>query len=122
MLDSAAQPKVLQLCRKMCDRLPEWDPLVKMVFARVGFLQTLLWSRAHEETSEFLVSNPDVAAIILREMSARRQDEFNGRTLPSLERPTPPLAPPPPGRYDNAYMPMLPGGMPAHHRRHPGNW
>ena len=43
MLESAgtdaAVPQVLFLCKRLWEGLPESDPLLKMVFARVGFLQ-----------------------------------------------------------------------------------
>jgi hypothetical protein len=81
----AAVVEVLYLCRKLYDGLPESDPLLKMVFARVGFLQP--WRRAERETSEFLVGNPEIAPLLLREMAARREDDVNGRALPSMVRP-----------------------------------
>ena len=69
----AAQIDVLQLCGKLHDNVPETDPLLKMVLSRVGFLQPLLWKSAPEETSAFLVGNPEVAAMMLRETVARQQ-------------------------------------------------
>jgi hypothetical protein len=91
MLESAgsdaAVVDVLVLCRKLYDGLPESDPLLKMVFARVGFLQPWFARRAGAETNEFLLGNPEVAAGLLREMAARREDEFDGRALPSMVRP-----------------------------------
>jgi hypothetical protein len=90
MLESAgsdaAVVDVLLLCRKLYDGLPESDPLLKMVFARVGFLQPFFVRRAERETSEFLMGNPEVAAGLLREMAARREEDVNGRVLPSMER------------------------------------
>lgn len=82
----AAVPEVLALCRKLHAGLPEADPLLRMVLARVGFLQPVMWRRNPEETSGFLVSNPEIAALILRETVARREEEISGRTLPSMER------------------------------------
>lgn len=81
----AAQTEVLQLTKKLYSSVPEIDPLLKMVLARVGFLQPLLWKRAPEETSEFLVSNPELAAAILRE-TVMRHDAISGiAALPSME-------------------------------------
>jgi hypothetical protein len=73
--------------------LAEADPLLRMVLARVGFLQPLLWRRSPDETGGFLVANPEVAALILRETVSRREEDIGGRTLPSMERP---WYPPPP--------------------------
>jgi hypothetical protein len=81
----AAVFEVLCLCRKLYDGLPESDPLLKMVFARVGFLQP--WRRAPRETDDFLMANPEIAPLLLREMAARREDDVNGRALPSMVRP-----------------------------------
>ena len=115
----AAQPEVLRLCQKMYRGLPEADALLKKVFARIGFLQPLLWSRDAEHTNAFLIGNPEVAAVILRETGLRRDADFGGRPLPSLERLSFPPPPPPPGVYDHAYMP---GRIPAPNRRPPGGW
>ncbi|KAH8905447.1 hypothetical protein BR93DRAFT_970237 [Coniochaeta sp. PMI_546] len=89
----AAVPQVLQLCAKLRLGLPDSDPLLKMVFARVGFLQSLLWRREPESTEKFLVENPDVAAVILRETIVRREEDYGGRSLPSMERWNPPGGP-----------------------------
>ncbi|RSM02233.1 hypothetical protein CEP52_008061 [Fusarium oligoseptatum] len=81
----AAQTEVLQLTKKLYNGVPEIDPLLKMVLARVGFLQPLLWKRAPEETSEFLVTNPELAAAILRE-TVMRHDAISGMAVfPSME-------------------------------------
>lgn len=89
----AAVPQVLLLCNKLYHGLPETDTLLKMIFARVGFMQTLLWRRCPEETGEFLVGNPEVSMLILREVAARR-DLYDGLArgpaaaqvnLPSME-------------------------------------
>ncbi|KAH8675821.1 hypothetical protein BX600DRAFT_508025 [Xylariales sp. PMI_506] len=108
MLESAgadaAQPEVLQMCFKLYEGLPEWDALMKMIFARVGFLQPLLWRNAPQETSEFLLSHPEVSALILKETVYRREQDHGLNQLPAMERPylPPPLdspygRPPPPG-------------------------
>ena len=81
----AAVPQVLALCKKLYEGLSESDPLLKMIFARVGFLQP--WRADAEATNKFLVGNPDIAALLLREMAARREEDVNGRSLPSMERP-----------------------------------
>jgi hypothetical protein len=79
----AAHPEMMYLCRKLYRSLPEVDELLKMVLARVGFLQPLLWKRAPDETSEFLISNPELAATILRETVMRHSVPTPG--LPSME-------------------------------------
>ncbi|KAF5684821.1 DNA polymerase theta subunit [Fusarium denticulatum] len=79
----AAQPKMMHLCRKLYLSVPEVDDLLKMIMARVGFLQPLLWKRAPVETSEFLVSNPELAATILRETVMRHSQPT--ADLPSME-------------------------------------
>ncbi|KPM44721.1 hypothetical protein AK830_g1839 [Neonectria ditissima] len=81
----AAHPRVLRLCRKLFAGVPETDPLLKMVLARVGFLQPMLWKRAPEETSEFLVENPGLAAAILRETVMRHEATSQRPDLPSME-------------------------------------
>lgn len=83
----AAAPQVLRLCSKLRRGLPESDPLLKMVFARVGFLQGLLWRKEPESTEKFLHENPEVAALMLRETVVRREEDYGGRNLPSMERP-----------------------------------
>ena len=123
----AAVVEVLYLCRKLYDGLPDSDRLLKMVFARVGFLQP--WRRAERETNEFLLGNPEIAPLLLREMAARREDDPGGKALPSLVRPwyaygrngghggpggggapSGPLGPPPPGMMPPG--PWGPGAMP----------
>ncbi|KAM5365034.1 hypothetical protein ACJZ2D_011229 [Fusarium nematophilum] len=81
----AAHPDVLRSCKKLYDGVPETDPLLKMVLARVGFLQPLLWKGAPEETSEFLVGNPELAAAILRETVLRHEAITVRADLPSME-------------------------------------
>ncbi|KAK3394701.1 hypothetical protein B0H63DRAFT_55417 [Podospora didyma] len=113
----AAIPEVLFLCRKLYEGLPENDALLKMVFARVGFLQP--WRRAPEETQDFLLQNPEIAPMLLREMAARREEDFNGRNLPSMERswfPTHPAVDP--------ISPYQRAGAPHHyhHYRGPPRW
>ncbi|CAM1506523.1 Fc.00g061640.m01.CDS01 [Cosmosporella sp. VM-42] len=84
--NDAAHPTVLRLCQKLLDGVPESDPLLKMVLARVGFLQPLLWKRAPEETSEVLMANPEMVTLMLKE-TVLRQQATRGRTdLPSMER------------------------------------
>lgn len=113
MLESAgpdaAQSVVLQLCSKLYAGVPESDPLLRMIFARVGFLQPLLWQRAPQFTSEFLIGHPEVAALMLRETAIRREEDLGSRALPSMERATHPHV-----------MPMWPVAPPMHpHMRPP---
>ncbi|TDZ12811.1 hypothetical protein C8035_v000224 [Colletotrichum spinosum] len=114
MLESAgsdaAQSAVLQLCSKLYAGVPESDALLKMVFARVGFLQPLLWQRAPRQTSEFLVGHPEVAALVLRETAIRREEDLGSRALPSMER----------GAHGHGPPPAWPVGAPIHpHMRPP---
>jgi len=81
----ASVPQVLFLCQKLYEGLPENDNLLKMIFARVGFLQP--WRQAPGETQDFLLNHPEIAPLLLREMAARREEDMNGRQLPSMERP-----------------------------------
>lgn len=81
----AAHPQVLRLCHKLFVGVPEKDPLLKMVLARVGFLQPMLWKRAPEETTQFLVENPELAASILRETVMRHEATSVRPDLPSME-------------------------------------
>ncbi len=104
----AAVPEVLRLCRKLYQGLSEVDPLLKMIFARVGFLQPVLWGRDAEDTSQFLVCHPEVAALILRETASRRQDDIGGGLLPSMERPWFPRPP-----ADLQFMPRMYRGPPT---------
>ncbi|KAK3898148.1 hypothetical protein C8A05DRAFT_38274 [Staphylotrichum tortipilum] len=101
----AAVAEVLFLCRKLYEGLPEHDPLLKMVFARVGFLQP--WRRAERAANEFLIGNPEIAPLLLREMAARREDDVNGRTLPSMVRPWYSVGAPRGAGFD--YAPRPPG-------------
>ncbi|KAI5465909.1 hypothetical protein BGZ63DRAFT_347275 [Mariannaea sp. PMI_226] len=81
----AAHPQVLRLCRKLYAGVPEDDQLLKMVLARVGFLQPTLWKKYPQETSEFLVENPELAAAILRETVMRHEANLVTLDLPSME-------------------------------------
>lgn len=96
MLESAgadaAQPEVLQLCFKLYEGLPESDPLMQMIFARLGFLQPILWRQVPQETSDFLLAHPEVSALILKETVSRREQDHGMNQLPAMERP---LFPPP---------------------------
>ena len=103
----AARPEVLELCCTIYGGLPESDSLLKMVFARIGFLQPLLWSRDGKHTNKFLVDNPEVAAVILRETASRRELDRGVQPLPSLVRPNPPPTQPAP--YDGYLMGYRPG-------------
>ncbi|KAF3015532.1 hypothetical protein E8E14_001266 [Neopestalotiopsis sp. 37M] len=111
MLESAgadaAQTKVLELCSKLFEGLPESDPLLKMVFARVGFLQPLLWRQVPDETSAFLLAHPEISALILKETATRRELDHGVSQLPPMERP---FLPPP---FDSPYARPI---APMHHR------
>ncbi|EGS17387.1 uncharacterized protein CTHT_0067120 [Thermochaetoides thermophila DSM 1495] len=130
----AATMEVLQSCRTLYDGLPEGDPLVRMVFARVGFLQPWknpgcgrgkqyqhqdghheddlgkgkgkekeynghaqsqgsLSANGHlnpnpdehldDDPESFLLTNPDIALGLLREMAARRDEDLIPPPIPA---------------------------------------
>lgn len=81
----AATIEVLELCTKLYDGVSDKDPLLKMVFARVGFLQTTLWRTTPVETNTFLIENPEVGALVLKEMALRGEGDLRG-AIPSMER------------------------------------
>lgn len=81
----AAQVEVLHLCYKLYEGLPESDRLLRMIFARVGFLNTYLWRRYPDETSEFFHTHPEVSALMFKETLVRREEEHG--ELPAMERP-----------------------------------
>lgn len=101
----AATIEVLELCTKLYDGVSDKDPLLKMIFARVGFLQTTLWRKAPLETNDFLIENPEVAALVLKEMAIRGEGDLRSG-MPSMEKNT---MPPPP----------VMAGMHPHYRGHP---
>jgi hypothetical protein len=82
----AAQPQVLHTCTKLYTGLNESDPLLRMVFARMGFLQPLMWRRFADETADFLHGHPEIGALILRETATRREYDHGERNLPSMEK------------------------------------
>lgn len=83
----AAQPSVLTSCKTLYNGVSSLDPLLKKVFARVGFLQARLWKRFPEETSQFFMENPELAPLIMKEMVERREEDVNaGGDLPAMER------------------------------------
>ncbi|KAI1382220.1 hypothetical protein F4677DRAFT_19065 [Hypoxylon crocopeplum] len=96
----AAQAEVLRLCYKLYQGLPETDALLRMVYARVGFLNPRLWRRAPDDTADFFHAHPEVSALMFRETLARREEDYGGAGhgdfLPAMERPVPHLGPPPP--------------------------
>ncbi|KAJ4396968.1 hypothetical protein N0V93_001191 [Gnomoniopsis smithogilvyi] len=107
----AATIEVLELCTKLYDGVSEGDPLLKMVFARVGFLQTTLWRNAPLETNQFLIDNPEVAALVLKEMAIRGEGDLRSG-IPSMEKnhmPQPPMMPgmhPPYRGHPNRHRPF----------------
>lgn len=88
---NAAQPQVLQLCSKIYERLPESDVLRRMIFARVGLLQPILWRLAPQETSEFLLGHFEISALILIETPNMYEQDVNQPLLGQLY--LPPLPP-----------------------------
>lgn len=81
----AAQIEVLHLCQKLHEGVSDHDSLLKMVFARIGFLQGALWRKAPVETNSFLIENPECAALILKETAIRGEDDLRSG-IPSMER------------------------------------
>ncbi|TVY86400.1 hypothetical protein LAWI1_G007780 [Lachnellula willkommii] len=90
----AAQPSVLQSCKTLHDGVSLMDPLLRKVFARVGFLQARLWKNFREEISVFYEENPKLVAIIMKEMIERREEDVKD-DLPAMDRHIPPPPPPP---------------------------
>lgn len=88
----AAQPTVLQACKTLHSGLSPMDPLLRKIFARVGFLQAQLWKNYPDETSAFLMENADIMMVIMKEMVVRKEEDVKG-DLPAMEKP---LFPPPP--------------------------
>ncbi|TAQ90460.1 hypothetical protein B7494_g1182 [Chlorociboria aeruginascens] len=84
----AAQPSVLASCKTLLAGVSTMDPLLKKVFARVGFLQARLWKKFPEETSAFFMENPELATLIMKEMAERREEEKKD-DLPAMERAIP---------------------------------
>ena len=101
----AATIEILELCTKLYDGVSDKDPLLKMVFARVGFLQTALWRTTPLLINTFLIENPEVGALVLKEMALRGESDLRSG-MPSMERH---LGPPPP----------VMAGMHPHYRGHP---
>lgn len=81
----AANPSVLESCRTLHAGLSLMDPLLKKVFARVGFLQARMWKKFPEFTSCFFAENPELAMLIMKEMAERREEDERG-DLPAMER------------------------------------
>ncbi|KAF7559770.1 hypothetical protein G7046_g4364 [Stylonectria norvegica] len=71
----AAHPTVLNLCSKLFAGVPNTDPLLKMVLARMGFMQKVFYKRVPDETRQFLIANPEVVTLMLRE-TVLKHDEL----------------------------------------------
>jgi hypothetical protein len=89
----AANASVLTSCRTLLAGLTDTDPLLKKVFARVGFLQARMWKFMPDFTTEFFAENPELAMLIMKEMAERREEDLKG-DLPAMERPVVPQPPP----------------------------
>ncbi|OBT53358.1 hypothetical protein VE04_06703 [Pseudogymnoascus sp. 24MN13] len=59
----AARPLLLECCRKLHAGLSANDVLLKMVFARVGFMLARLWRNYGEETHLFWMENAELSAM-----------------------------------------------------------
>jgi len=81
----AALPAVLHSCRTLHGGVSPMDPLLKKVFARVGFLQARLFKNFQEETQSFFSENSELAFLIMKEMVERREEDIKD-DLPSMDR------------------------------------
>lgn len=72
----AALPSVLESCRTLLDGVSPMDPLLKKIFARVGFLQARLWKIFPEETSKFFTEDAQLTTMIMKEMAERREEDM----------------------------------------------
>ena len=81
----AAQPLLLECCRKLHAGLSANDVLLKMVFARVGFMLARLWKNHGEETHLFWMENAEVGGMIMKETMERREMDA-GEDLPAMSR------------------------------------
>ena len=88
----AAQPQILTCCKKLHAGVSNNAPLLKKVFARVGFLLARLWKNYPEETQSFWMDNPEVGSLIMKETIERREEDAND-DLPAMDRavPRPPV-------------------------------
>ena len=64
------------------------DPLLKKVFARVGFLYARMCKNFPDETQSFFSENPELALSIMKEMVERREED-RPDNLPPMDRPVP---------------------------------
>ncbi len=64
------------------------DPLLKKVFARVGFMYSRMCKNYPEETQAFFADNPELALSIMKEMVERREED-RPDNLPPMDRPSP---------------------------------
>jgi len=78
----AALPAVLYSCKTLLQGVRDSDPLICIMFARVGFLQAKLWRDYEGEIGEFFAEEPAVAVRIMREMVKRRDGEAGEGLLP----------------------------------------
>lgn len=83
----AARPEVLASCKNLHGGTSNNDPILKKVFARVGFLLARLWKSFPEETHNFWMQNPEVGSLIMKETMERRDQDAN-EDLPAMDRPT----------------------------------
>ena len=93
----AAIPAVLESCRVLYAGVSLNDPLLKKVFARVGFLQARLWKNYPDETRTFFMEDAQLTTLIMKEMAERREQDIS--ELPAMERHVP-LAPSRSGMVD----------------------
>jgi hypothetical protein len=82
----AAQPQVLYCCKTLHAGVSPNDPLLKKIFARVGFLLARMWKNFPEETHNFWMDNPEVGSWIMKETMERREEDSRDE-LPAMDRP-----------------------------------
>jgi len=80
----AAIPSVLESCKTLHDGVSLNDPLLKKIFARVGFLQARLWKNYPEETRRFFEDDAQLTTLIMKEMVHRREED--SAVLPAMDR------------------------------------
>ncbi|PMD25018.1 hypothetical protein NA56DRAFT_594243 [Hyaloscypha hepaticicola] len=88
----AGCPQVLKSCKTLQQGVSPMDPLLKKVFARVGFLQARMFKNYQEETQAFFAENPEMAFLIMKEMVERREEDSTA-DLPAMDRALPLFAP-----------------------------
>lgn len=93
----AAVPQVLESTKTLHNGVSTNDPLLRKIFARVGFLQARLWRDFPQETRRFFEDDAQLTTLIMKEMAQRREED--SAELPAMEKHVP-IPPSPPGVGD----------------------